>query len=1061
MAWEFNQATNTATDSETGIKVTGVKSANGLSLSGTVVTVAKSALNGTDISITGGTLALGSDVVTPNTTTTSPTGWSQSGDTATYKGKTVTESYALEGGKIAYKSEEKDVSIEVRGINDTNALELSNDGTTVTVSKRALGGSNVTINDGYNLALGSDVYPPEGTEAKWSYSSGTATYTPAQTSSGYTLTNNRLITYTARSEGDPIEIDGVRSSEGIAVSLDGSQNMFILSASALNKEKVSVTNEEYKLVLGEDVATPVNTAEGWTLEGQKATYKTKSATEGYVVTDENEIEYSAEIKASVVVEVNGVKDTKGLTLVQNEEENAVAVYSSALDPANTVTVSDGFELELGSDVEVSTIFSGYWTPNGNNWAYRINETTKGYRVIDNQISYTTSVEGGTLAEFSGIATNSTPVVPETYDVISFTPDNFAGNVAVVSSSVGNFEFTEGDYGDKSFTASENIDNITNVGSKIVLNGGAGADKFSNTGSDVTVSGGEGDDNVTINASVDAGNNNVFSYSSGDGNDIIYNFDASDKIQFIGFTSESTLRPEENVKNKDVIFKVGNGTVTVRDAAEKELTITLVGSQENDILSSHRYTTNGITRGYTIELAQTLKDPYTQENNISVVDGSKVKDGAYIIGNDNSEGGSLIGGDGKDTLISGQNNFELTGGKGNDLFVFGGGNDTIYDYSQKGTDGSDRISLGSFEETDYEIDGDDVILSYGDNDSITIVDGKGKEITFADKKSIVKVYGDEGVFDGKRKSLILARNTENAFSAAKYSKMETIDGSAVVNEITITGNKKANVLIAGSVNTTLNGGKGKDTLVGGDAIDTFIYENKSGNKTIQNYNYGAGQGDIVSLGGDAEISSVTTKKDNVILKVGSNTITIEGMAKSQFTFIQGGESKIYDNERLVSADGKSATLSSDFKGAFDLTSAAYAQYANVSAELGKKSVSLIGDADDNVLIGGAGKDTLNGRENSDTLNGGKGNDVLWGGEDADTFIYVAGQGTDTIMDYNFDEGDILQILDKRGRVITKDAIKKWDFDGDDCVLSIKGGGKVVLADVGTSVKISANGNELSF
>ena len=422
----------------------------------------------------------------------------------------------------------------------------------------------------------------------------------------------------------------------------------------------------------------------------------------------------------------------------------------------------------------------------------------------------------------------------------------------------------------------------------------------------------------------------------------------------------------------------------------------------------------------------------------------------IIGNDN--GGTLLGGEGKDTLISGTGDFELVGDKGNDIFIFGGGKDTIFDYSQKGAGGSDKVSINSsLTATGYEIDGDDVILNYGDGNELMILDGKGKEITFAAKKSTVNIYADEGIFDAKKKSLTLAAGTNKNFSAAKYSKLITLDGSEVESEIQLTGNKKANLIIAGNSNTTLNGGKGKDTLVGGAGADVFIYDNKSGNKTIQNY----GEGDIISLGKGVEISQVTTKKDNVILKAGSNTITIEGVAKSQFTFTQDDETKTYDDGKLISGD--SVTLASDFKGAFSLEE--NDGYNHISAKLVKKAVNLVGDAGDNSLTGGKGKDSLNGGGGDDILNGGKGNDTLWGGEGKDTFVYQAGTGNDIIADYS--DGDLLQILDKKGKEISKGAIKKYSFDGDDLTLSIKGGGKLILANVGTSTTINVNGNTQAF
>ena len=178
----------------------------------------------------------------------------------------------------------------------------------------------------------------------------------------------------------------------------------------------------------------------------------------------------------------------------------------------------------------------------------------------------------------------------------------------------------------------------------------------------------------------------------------------------------------------------------------------------------------------------------------MVDGSKVKDGIQITGNDN--GGTILGGEGKDTIISSQGDFELTGGKGNDLFVFGGGSATITDYSQKGTFGADKVSVASsLDNADYSFDGDDLILNYGSDNELTIIDGKDKEITFDGKKSTVKIYADEGIFDGKRKSLTLAADINSSFSAAKLTKLVTIDGAAVDSDIQITGNKKANLIIA--------------------------------------------------------------------------------------------------------------------------------------------------------------------------------------------------------------------------------------------------------------------------
>ena len=127
---------------------------------------------------------------------------------------------------------------------------------------------------------------------------------------------------------------------------------------------------------------------------------------------------------------------------------------------------------------------------------------------------------------------------------------------------------------------------------------------------------------------------------------------------------------------------------------------------------------------------------------------------------------------------------------------------------------------------------------------------------------------------------------------------------------------------------------------------------------------------------------------------------------------------------------------------------------------KKAVSITGDNVDNSIVGGKGKDTLIGGDGSDTLRGGKGNDVLWGGSpnenynDANTFVFWAGDGKDTIMDYNFAQGDMLQILDKNG--VAERSYNKATFDGESLKLTVKGGGKINFENVTASSQFNING-----
>lgn len=71
--------------------------------------------------------------------------------------------------------------------------------------------------------------------------------------------------------------------------------------------------------------------------------------------------------------------------------------------------------------------------------------------------------------------------------------------------------------------------------------------------------------------------------------------------------------------------------------------------------------------------------------------------------------------------------------------------------------------------------------------------------------------------------------------------------------------------------------------------------------------------------------------------------------------------------------------------------------------------LIGTSGDDVRNGGAGNDTITGGSGNDVLTGGTGGDSLDGGADGDTFVYAAGDGTDTISDTGTSGVDVLNML----------------------------------------------------
>uniref|UniRef100_UPI003A8EEBBE tandem-95 repeat protein n=1 Tax=Ferrimonas sp. TaxID=2080861 RepID=UPI003A8EEBBE len=108
-----------------------------------------------------------------------------------------------------------------------------------------------------------------------------------------------------------------------------------------------------------------------------------------------------------------------------------------------------------------------------------------------------------------------------------------------------------------------------------------------------------------------------------------------------------------------------------------------------------------------------------------------------------------------------------------------------------------------------------------------------------------------------------------------------------------------------------------------------------------------------------------------------------------------------------------------------------------------SVTIIGDRLDDTLIGESGDDLLIGGEGNDLLIGGEGDDIFIGGSGADTFKWLPGDAdgsTDTIIDFNPSEGDVLDISEVLTGLEEQDEISDYlnatvSEDGRDLLIEI--------------------------
>ena len=898
--------------------------------------------------------------------------YNRSGEDVTINGGAGDNQIVLNGGTdITVKVSEGNDTISVNSLVTSFNVEGFDAGDVIQLAKTV---SAIETIDGGIKAGSWEIIGLVATteEFRWSLADNVATY--AKHNDEILLSDDKKsISYKSGTIGEAlVTVGGVKSYEGLT--LDTANKIVTVATSALNESTVTISNG-YTLALADDVEESQTTPAGWTLYNDTATYKTESTSAGYSLVN-NQISYK-EASGGETFTVSGVISTDGLSI----NGNTVTVADSALYGMN-VTISDSnYKLALADDVEEPQTTPAIWILDKGTANYIGESSSGGYRLNNNQIEYYGGASVTTFIELDGIATAPTLI----NNTMQFSPENFAGNVYIKSLFWDNFfefnyfELLEGNYSnkafsstpDKSFIYNDGLDFIYNNSSSISINGGNGNDciETGNLGSAVSINAGRGDDYI-----INSGSSGViFEYAAGDGNDTITGFDYASTL----IISDSSYT--RSTVDGNVIIGVGNGSITLEDATGIDLNIigTLVDSDadadadtDTDADSDNELTT--------LLIDKSEKSPITLGTNVKNADASKRIKKIQINGNDLAN--SIVGGKGNDTLDGATDDDTLTGGNGNDLFIYSGGNDLITDYTDK-----DKIHISGYSTyKNLAFNDSDLIFGFDKSNSLTIANGVGKPINM---NSSVNTFIAEGVIDKNNKSIKLFEDTE-IFNAEKYPKLVTIKGSAT-GAVEIIGNTKANKIYAGAGGALLNGGKGNDTLRGGDGADVFIYEKNSGKDFIENY----GTGDVISLGSDATIKDAYMKSKDVVIKIGTSSITVKNT--SEITFMQGNKAINFSNGVFI--DDDSAKVYGSFKGTINLSDY---KVTNADASLVKKRITIVGDTKNNSLVGGKSKDSLRGGAGDDTLSGGKGNDLLWGGADADTFIYKAGEGNDTIMDYKW-------------------------------------------------------------
>jgi Ca2+-binding RTX toxin-like protein len=505
------------------------------------------------------------------------------------------------------------------------------------------------------------------------------------------------------------------------------------------------------------------------------------------------------------------------------------------------------------------------------------------------------------------------------------------------------------------------DDLRAAGTNTVLMGGGGDDTYFTDANDTVIeSAGAGIDTVffdqttgtgafTLGANIEnltANNVNPTARAILTGNglgNIITGLNANDTLDGAG--GLDTL-----------IGGLGDDTYIIADTTDFQIdrVVEAAGQGRDTILASRN-----------VNLA-TLESASGQPIEVEVVQVLRNTD-TQVIGNGTANQ-TLIGNIGNDDLRAIGANATLVGGAGNDTY-FAKADTALVENAAAGIDtirfdqatGGGAFTLGAnFENLAANNAGlglraifagnalDNVITGFSAADTLAGLDGND---TLDGGAGLDTMFGGLGndlyVVDATTDSVVelAAQGIDTTHSTANYQLANNMENLVLLGTANLAGagNSLVNVITGNSGNNTLNAVGGGDTLIGGAGDDTYFVNSTT---------------DIIVEGTNAGVDQLEVLLQNYTL-VSANVEVLRRFNA--------------DNGELVGAGGRE---------------------------------TLIGNNGNDVLRGQGDDDMLRGLNGADILFGGTGNDILEGGANNDIFALVAGDGADTIQDFNAAEGDTL-------------------------------------------------------
>ena len=502
---------------------------------------------------------------------------------------------------------------------------------------------------------------------------------------------------------------------------------------------------------------------------------------------------------------------------------------------------------------------------------------------------------------------------------------------------------------------------------------------------------------------------TFVYTAG--KDVVTNCGDGDTVSLGGDLTFTDITASKAGGQK-VTFTVGKGTLTFNNAPAQ---ISLVDANGNTATLSD----DGLTTDTTKQVFNGTKE-VTADGDLTV-DARNVKNAVTINASDGAD---------------------IFGNAGKTVFNYAGGTVKIENFAA-----GDKINHGELAITEVTADK----ITFGDAGTIELVDhdadtkvqltgtnDKGKSVTST-------VYLGEGALYDNTPDKATKASVTSDFTASGKIKTVTALGT---NAIQVTGNDAGNTLTANDAGSTLDGGTGTDVLIGGNGADVFIHDKLTGTTTINGFTLT--DRDAIKLGDDLTVVGSAYSPG---AKNGTLTLTVEGSdagksvtskiviksddfsktASPNFgTIVLDGDTVSFGKNAIYYSDDEVKLLST-FGGKFTATASTNVDGSDVTGTL--------------TINGSAGDDTLTGGANKSTLAGGKGDDSLIGGTGADVFTYAAGDGSDVIANFAYNDDKL--------KVTKAKLVDDITFSGGKLTFSMTDGGSVTINDLDDNILLKAD------